>query len=169
MYNVTVPEFIRSLEALKGILIKAKEYAAEKKIEDSAILGARLALDQFPFGRQVQITADYAKGTCARLTGVENPKMEDNEQTIDELTVRLDKTIAFLKTFTPEQFEGSEDREVPIYFMPGKFLYGLEYLNVTALPNFYFHLTTAYSILRHHGMDLGKADYIGAVNFRDQK
>lgn len=169
MYNATVPELIRSLEAMKGILAKAERYVSEKKIEDSNILQSRLALDQFPFVKQVQIISDYAKGTAARLAGVENPKMEDTEKTLSELTERLDKTIAFLKTLTPESFEGSEEREVPIYFMPGKFMYGLEYLNTLAIPNFYFHLTTAYSILRHYGMDLGKADFIGAINLRDQK
>lgn len=169
MYNATVPEFIRSLEAMKGILAKAQKYAVDKKIEERVILESCLALDQFPFKKQVQIVSDYAKGTCAKLAGIENPKMEDTEATLSQLIERMDKTVEFLKTLKSEQFEGSEDREIPIYFFPGKFMYGLEYLNTLALPNFYFHLTTAYSILRHYGMDLGKADYIGAVNFRDQK
>lgn len=169
MYNATIPEFIRSLEAMKGILAKAQKYAEEKKIEETVILESHLALDQFPFKKQVQMISDYAKGTSARLTGIENPKMEDTEKTLSELVERMDKTVAFLKTFTREQFEGSEEREIPIYFFPGKFMYGLEYLHTLALPNFYFHLTTAYSILRHYGMDLGKADYIGAINFRDEK
>jgi len=169
MYNVTVPEFKRSLLTLKGILVKAGAFLAEKKIEDSVLLNARLALDQFSFVKQVQITCDNAKGTAGRLAGVELPKMEDNEETLKALEERIDKTIAFLDTLQPEQFEGSEEREIPIYFMPGKMLYGLEYLNTMGLANFYFHLTTAYSILRHNGMNIGKADYMGQVEFHDEK
>ncbi len=169
MYNVTVPEFKRSLLALKAILVKAEAFVAEKKIDDAALLQARLAPDQFPLVRQVQIACDNAKGTAGRLAGVELPKMEDNEATFAELEARIDKTVTFLDEFTPEQFEGSEDREIAIYFLPGKFLSGLEYLNTMGLANFYFHLTTAYSILRHNGMNIGKADYMGAVEFHDEK
>lgn len=169
IYNVTVPEFVRSLEATKGILKKAAEFAKEKQIDEQNILQARLALDQFPFVKQVQMISDYAKGTAARLSGKENPKMEDNEKSLSELVERMDKTIAFLQTLKAEDFDGAEEREVAIYFMPGKFMYGLEYLNSMALPNFYFHLTTAYSILRGYGLNLGKADYIGNLTLRDQK
>lgn len=169
MYNVTVPEFKRSLLALQAMLVKAEAFVAEKKITDSVLLGAFLAPDQFPFVRQVQIVCDNAKGTAGRLAGVEIPKMEDNEQSLKELQGRIDKTIAFLDTLKPEQFEGSEERVVPIYFLPGKMLYGLEYLNSLGLANFYFHLTTAYSILRHNGMNIGKSDYMGQINFRDEQ
>lgn len=169
MYNLTVPEFKRSLLAHKAILVKAEAFVAEKKIEDSALLQARLALDQFSFVKQVQITCDNAKGTAGRLAGVELPKMEDNEVTLKELEARIDKTIAFLDTLKAEQFVRSEERDIAIYFMPGKCLSGLEYLNTMGLGNFYFHLTTAYSILRHNGLNIGKNDFMGTVEFHDEK
>ena len=169
MYNVTVPEFRRSLLALKAILVKAEAFVAEKKIEDAVLLDARLAPDQFSFVKQIQIACDNAKGTVGRLVGVEIPKMEDNEKTLAQLEARIDATIGFLDTLKPEQFEGSEEREIPIYFIPGKFLTGLEYVNTMGLANFYFHLTTAYSILRHNGMNIGKADFMAGVEFHDEK
>lgn len=169
MYNVTVPEFKRSLLALQAILVKAEAFVAEKKITDSVLLGAFLAPDQFPFVKQIQIVSDSAKGTAAKLAGVEAPKMEDNETTLPELKTRIDKTIAFLDTLKAEQFEQSEEREIPIFYYPGKALTGLEYLNTMGLANFYFHLTTAYAILRHNGMNIGKADYMGAIPFHDEK
>ncbi len=169
MYAITVPEFKRSLLALRAILVKAEAFVAEKKIEDKALLGAYLAPDQFSLVKQVQIACDNAKGTAGRLAGVELPKMEDNEVTLKELEARIDKTIVFLDTLRPEQFEGSEERDIPVYFFPGKVLSGLEYVNTLGLANFYFHLTTAYSILRHNGMNIGKTDYMGAVEFHDEK
>lgn len=169
MYNVTVPEFKRSLLALKAILVKAEAFVAEKKIEESVLLQARLAPDQFSFVKQVQITCDNAKGTAGRLAQVELPKMEDNEVTLKGLEARIDKTIAFLDTLTPEQFVGSEERDIAIYFMPGKCLNGLEYMNTLGLANFYFHMTTAYSILRHNGMNIGKTDFMGQVEFHEEK
>ena len=167
MYNATVPVFVRSLTALRAILEKAESFVADKKIDESVVLQARLALDQFPFVQQVQIACDNAKGTAGRLAEVEIPKMEDNEKTLAELKERIDKTLAFLQSLSFEQFEGSEDRKIPIYFMPEKYLLGLEYVTDLAIPNFYFHLTTAYDILRHNGMDLGKGDYIGNLVFKD--
>lgn len=169
MYNVTVPEFKRSLLALQAMLVKAEAFVAEKKIADAVLLGAYLAPDQYPLVRQVQITCDNAKGTAGRLAQVELPKMEDNEKTLAELEARIDKTIAFLDTLKAEQFVGSEERDIPIYYFPGKALSGLEYLNTMGLANFYFHLTTAYSILRHNGMNIGKEDYMGSVEFHDEK
>ncbi len=169
MYTITVPEFKRSLLALRAILVKAEAFVEEKKITDSVLLGAYLAPDQFSLVKQVQIACDNAKGTAGRLASVELPKMEDNEVTLKELEARIDKTIAFLDTLKPEQFEGSEERDIAIYFMPGKCLTGLEYVNTLGLANFYFHLTTAYSILRHNGMNIGKADFMGAVEFHDEK
>ncbi len=168
MYNVTVPEFKRSLVALRAILVKAETFAAEKKIEERVLLDARLAPDQFPLVKQVQVACDNAKGTAGRLAQVELPKMEDSETTLKALEARIDKTIAFLDTLKPEQFEGSEEREIPIYFFPGKVLTGLEYLNTLGLANFYFHVTTAYSILRHNGMNIGKEDFMGQVEFHDE-
>ena len=168
MYVATVPVFIRSLEAMRGILTKAEAFAIEKKIDENILLQARLAVDMFPFVKQVQVVCDNAKGTAARIAGIEAPKFEDNEKTLLELKERIEKTLVFLCTLKEEQFVESEERKVPIYFMPGKYLLGLEYLTDMALPNFYFHLTTAYDILRHFGLNIGKADYIGQVQFKDE-
>lgn len=168
LYTTAVPMTIKSLENLKAILGKAKVFAEEKKIEESVMLNARLALDQYPLVKQVQIACDNAKGTAGRLAGIEPPKMEDNETTLSQLEERIEKTLEFLRSLKEEQFEGSEERRVPIYFMPGKYLLGFEYATEMAIPNFYFHLTTAYSILRHYGLDLGKNDFIGSVDFKDE-
>lgn len=168
LYTLAVPMTIKSLQNLKAMLGKAKAFADEKKIEETVLLEARLTLDQYPFVKQVQIACDNAKGTAARLAGVESPKMEDNEKTLLELEGRIDKTITFVRSLTEAQFADSEERKVPIYFIPGKYLLGFEYVTEMALPNFYFHLTTAYSILRHHGLALGKADFIGSVDFKSE-
>ncbi len=168
LYTAVVPMAVRSLKNLSAILGKAKSFAEAKKIEESVLLQSRLAIDQFPFARQVQIVCDNAKGTAARLAGVEVPKTEDTEATIAELEARIDATIEFVSSFTEVQFEGSEDRRVAIYFMPGKYMLGFDYVTELALPNFYFHLTTAYSILRHVGMDLGKTDFVGNIDFKDE-
>lgn len=169
LYTTAVPMTVRSLRNLKAILGKVKSFAEEKKIEEGVLLQSRLAIDQFPFVRQVQIVCDNAKGTAGRLTGVEAPKMEDTEMTIAELEARIDATIKFVSSLTESQFEGSEDRRVSIYFMPGKYMLGFDYVTELALPNFYFHLTTAYSILRHVGMNLGKTDFIGNIDFKDEE
>jgi hypothetical protein len=168
LYALTVPMTIKSLGNLKVILGKAKAFAEEKKIEEIVLLESRLALDQYPLVKQVQIACDNAKGTAARLANVEPPKMEDNEKTIAELETRIDTTITFVQTLTEAQFEGSEERKIPIYFMPGKYMLGFEYVTEMALPNFFFHLTTAYSILRHHGLNIGKTDFIGNLDLKDE-
>jgi hypothetical protein len=167
LYTLAVPMTVTSLQNLKALLGKAKAFAVAKKVEEETLLQARLAIDQFPLVKQVQIACDNAKGTAARLANVEPPKMEDNEKTIAELESRIDKTIAFVQSLTEAQFEGCEERQVPIYFMPGKYMLGFEYTTEMALPNFYFHYTTAYSILRHVGLEIGKADFIGNVEFKD--
>ncbi len=169
LYTTAVPMSVKSLRNLKAILGRAKVFAETKKVEESVVLNTRLAIDQFPFVRQVQIVCDNAKGTAARLAGVEAPKMEDTETTFAQLEERIETTIAFVSSLTEAQFAGSEERKVPIYFMPGKYLPGFEYVTEFALPNFYFHLTTAYSILRHLGLDLGKTDFIGNVDFRSEE
>lgn len=167
LYTLAVPMTIKSLQNLKAILGKAKVFIDEKKVEDMVLLEARLAIDQYPLVKQVQIACDNAKGTAGRLANVELPKMEDNEKTLAELETRIDKTITFVQSLTEAQFEGCEEREIPIYFFPGKHLLGFEYVTEMALPNFYFHLTTAYSILRHVGLNIGKTDFIGNVDFKD--
>jgi len=167
MYNATVPNFVRTLSNLKNILVKAEAWVKEKKIDETTLLGARLALDQFSFVKQVQVASDNAKGTAARLIGVEPPIFEDSEQTIAALRERLEKTIAYLQTLKAEQFEGSEERQVTLKYFPGKYILGLDYVNGYGLPNFYFHVVSAYSILRHYGLSIGKADYIGELPFKD--
>lgn len=168
LYTVAVPMTVKSLQNLKAILGKAKVFVDMKKIEEKILLEAHLALDQYPLVKQVQIACDNAKGTAGRLANVEPPKMEDNEKTLAELEVRIEKTIAFVGSLTEAQFEGSEEQKVPIYFLPGKYLSGFEYVTEMALPNFYFHLTTAYSILRHYGLEIGKTDFIGDVDFKSE-
>jgi len=163
MYQASVPAFIRTLGNLRGIVEKAAAHAQEKKIDESVFLAARLFPDMLAFTRQVQIATDFARGTAARLAGSEPPSDEDKEQTFAELTARIDRSIAFLRTLAPAQIDGSEGREIvrPIRGEPKKFT-GLDYLLQYALPNFYFHTTTAYAILRHNGIVIGKGDFIGS-------
>lgn len=165
MYQASVPVFVRMLANLKTILGKASAYVEAKKIEESVLLNARLSPDMFPLTRQVHIATDFARGTGARLAGSETPVYEDNEKTFAELISRVDRTIGYLRTLKPEQIDGSEGREIvrPVRGEPKKFS-GINYLLQFALPNFYFHTTTAYDILRHNGVELGKADFIGALD-----
>jgi len=164
MYNQSLPVFKQLLTSLSAILTKADALAAEKKLEPKVLLEARLYPDMFPLSRQVQIAADFAKSVSARLAGVDVPAYEDNEQTIGELQARITKTLAFIESLTPEQFENSETRE--IILRPGtpkeKKLLGRHYLSNYGLPQFFFHVTTAYAILRHNGLEIGKGDFMGA-------
>ena len=161
MYRASVPVFLQMLPCLSAILDKAAAYAAAKKIEPSVLLNARLAPDMFPLTRQVQIATDFAKGLVARLAGQEPPKYADTETTIDELKARIAKTIAYIKEFKPAQIDGSEEKDINITLggQPRSFK-GENYLVNFAMPNFYFHMTTAYAILRHNGLDIGKGDYM---------
>lgn len=164
MYQATVPVFARGLENLASILAKAAAHAEAKKIEPSVFLNARLAPDMFPFSRQVQIASDAAKGCIARLAGIEVPSYPDTETTFPELQERLAKTIAFVKGFTAAQIDGSEERNVTLKMRSGDVTFrGQAYLLNLALPNFFFHLTTAYDILRHNGVEVGKMDYLGKI------
>jgi hypothetical protein len=165
MYQTSVPMFIRMLSNLKGILEKGAAYAQAKKIEETVLLNARLYPDMFVFTRQVQIACDFARGTGARLAGKEPPAFEDDERTFPELVSRVERSIAYLRTLTAGEIDGSEGREIvrPIRGEPKKFT-GINYLLQFALPNFFFHVTTAYAILRHNGVELGKADFIGALD-----
>jgi hypothetical protein len=162
MYKASVPVFKHILGSLSAILEKAEAHADAKKIEHSALIQARLYPDMFTMRRQVLIAADFAKGTCARLAGVEAPKYEDTEQSFDELRVRIAKTLAFIDTLTAEQINGSEERDITTQVGHNtQHFKGMHYLLHYALPNFYFHVTTAYAILRHNGVELGKRDYVG--------
>lgn len=162
MYHASVPAFIRALNNLSEILGKAMAHADARKIDPAVLLNSRLYPDMFPLSRQVQIVSDTAKGGAARLAGLEPPKYEDNEKTFPELIERLRKTIAYLDTFKPEQIDGSEKRAVTLKLRGETLtLDGLPFLLNRVLPNLYFHLSTAYGILRHNGLDIGKKDYLG--------
>lgn len=165
MYQASVPVFIRMLGNLKGVLEKGAAHAESKKIDESVLINARLYPDMLPLARQVYIATDFARGTAARLSGIEPPVYEDIEKTFSELTGRIDRTIEFLRTLKSSAIDGSESREIvrPIRGEPKKFT-GINYLLTFALPNFYFHTTTAYAILRHNGIELGKNDFIGALD-----
>jgi hypothetical protein len=162
MYQASVPVLIRGLNNLRNILQKAAAHAEAKKIDQVAFLQARFYPDMFTMARQVQIATDMAKSCPSRLAGLEPPKYEDTETSFAELQARIDKTIAHLKSFKPEQIDGSEDRDVTLATPRGPLNFkGAPYLLGFLLPNFYFHVTTAYALLRHNGVELGKMDYIG--------
>lgn len=162
MYHASVPLFMHTLGNLNAILAKAQVHAQAKKIDESAFTGFRLAPDMLPFTRQIMIATDTAKGCAARLAGVTPPVYEDTEKTLDELQARIAKTIAYLQTFKPEQIDGSEAKEVTLKRRDGEERYaGLHYLQWHAIPNFYFHVSMAYAILRHNGVEIGKRDFLG--------
>ena len=164
LYDFSVPAFTLALTNLSNQMDKATAYAERKKFDTKAFADARLIADMLTFTKQVQIACDNAKGPVARLAGIENPKHEDNEVTFAELKARIAKTLDFIKTAKPEQFAGAEKREIVLQFpqLTLKFA-GQDYLTKFALPNFYFHVTMAYALLRHNGVELGKGDFIGAV------
>jgi hypothetical protein len=162
-----LPVFEAGLNALAGVLDKTAAYAAAKKIDPSVLLNWRLAPDMFALARQVQVACDHAKNGAARLCGVEPPKFEDNETTIDQLKARINKTVAYLKSLDAKAIDASADREVSFPLGQGKgHMSGRDYLNHFVLPNFYFHLTAAYAIARHCGVEVGKRDYMGARSIR---
>jgi len=164
MYQASVPVFVRGLESLSAILNKAAAHAEAKKIDPTVFINARLAPDMFALARQVQIASDAAKGCVARLAGAEVPSYPDTETTFPDLLARVAKTIAFVKGFNAAQIDGSEDRKVTLKMRgEDRSFRGQAYLFNLALPNFYFHVTTAYDILRHNGVELGKSDYLGAL------
>jgi uncharacterized protein len=163
MYSASAPVFIRMLGNMLTWLDKAEAHAAARKFDAANYLGLRLAPDMLNFTRQVQVACDFAKGTMSRLAGLEVPKWEDNETSIAELRARIQKTIDYVKTIPAAQVDGSESREITIPMRTGDPVKhsGEAYLKHAALPNFFFHATTAYALLRHAGVDVGKGDYIG--------
>jgi uncharacterized protein len=164
MYQASVPAFVQMLSSLAAILDKAEAYAAERKIDPAVLLGWRLAPDMFALARQVQIATDHAKGCCARLAGVEVPKYADEETTFADLRARIARTIDFVRSFEPSDIDGSEDRGITITAGGRELRFkGQQYLMTFVLPNFYFHVTTAYNILRHCGLPIGKRDFMGAM------
>ena len=162
MYQASAPRFVNTLKNLSAILDKAQAHAEARKIQPSVLLGCRLYPDMFPMKRQVQVACDTAKGAMARLAGVEVPKHEDTEETFAELKARIEKTLAFVETIKAAQVDGGEDRNIHIKLGSREVDWkGMQYLLGYALPNFYFHVVTAYDILRHNGVELAKRDYIG--------
>jgi hypothetical protein len=168
MSQASLPVFEIGLNALSGILDKAEAHSASGKTDAATLLGARLAPDMFALTRQVQVVADQAKNGAARLAGVEPPAFEDKETTIGELKARLARTVAYLKTLDPKQIDASADREItfPLGATNKGHMKGRDFLNHFVLPNFYFHLTAAYAILRHNGLEIGKRDFLGAIPIR---
>ncbi len=162
MYDASAPRFAQMLRNLDAILAKAAAHAAAKKIDPAVLLGARLFPDMLPMVKQVQIATDHAKGAVARLAGAEVPRYEDTEQSLDDLRARAAKTIAFVESFSAAQLDGSEQRPIALRVGGKDWSFtGQDYLLGFALPNFYFHLVTAYNILRHNGVEIGKGDYLG--------
>jgi hypothetical protein len=163
VYTMTVEAFLPLLANLSKQLDKATEFATAKKIDSVVLANARLAPDMFPLIKQVQLTTDFAKSGTARLAGIDPPKFEDNEQTIAELQARIKKTIDFVSSVKADSFKGAEDRDIVIPMRDTKLEFkGLNYLRNWVLPNFYFHATAAYSILRHNGVEIGKRDFLPA-------
>ena len=162
-YEMTVPIFKKMLENLDHLLSCGAAYALEKGISEETMLSNRLAPDMFPLSKQIQIATDNAKGCVARLIGIEPPLMEDTETTVTELHARIAKTIAFLDTVTPDQFAQAEAQKVTLKYFPGKHFLGHGYLTQYAIPNFFFHVGTAYALLRAMGADIGKKDYLGPL------
>ena len=163
MYAASVPLFRRSMTALAKVLEKGAAFAEAKKIDPSVLLQSRLAPDMFPLVGQVQLVSDHAKGSLSRLAGVEAPKYADDEKTFAELQARLARTQDFIGTFPAEKIDGSEEREIVLKMRAGEVRFtGLDYLLFFVIPNFLFHYATAYDILRHNGVELGKRDFLGA-------
>ena len=163
--SASIPVFEIGLNALSVILDKAEAHAEAKKIDPTVLLNARLFPDMFPLTRQVQIATDQAKNGASRLAGVEAPRFEDNETTLEQLKARVAKTVVYLKTIDGKKIDAAADREITFPLGPTNkgHMKGDDYLNHFVLPNFYFHLTAAYAILRHNGVDVGKQDFLGAI------
>jgi hypothetical protein len=168
MYYQVISQCTQMLKNLESWLDNAEEYAAAKKFDVGVLMTARLAPDMKPFIYQVQSACDYVKAGAAWLSGQTPPKHEDNEQTIDEVRARIRKTVAFADSVEEAQYAGASERKVSMSWAPvGKVLGGQHYLLQMMVPNTYFHITTAYAILRHNGVDIGKMDFLGPINWMD--
>ena len=166
MHSASVPVFIRMFANMTAWLDKAEAHAQAKKFEPSVYLTARLAPDMLPFTRQIQIASDGAKFAVARLAGVEGPKFEDNEASFADLRERIAKTVAFIESVPADKIDGTEDKDIALPRRDGTLMIkGEAYLKYFVLPNFYFHMTTTYALLRHNGVEVGKSDFLGALKF----
>ena len=162
MYQASVPRFLNILGNLSGILDKAQAHVEAKKLTDASLTAFRLYPDMLPLTTQVQIACDTAKGVVARLAGVEIPVFEDTEKTLADLKLRVAKTVAFIQSVTPQQIDGTEEKDIVTRRGEKETHYkGMQFLLGHAIPNFYFHITTAYNILRHNGVEVGKRDFLG--------
>lgn len=161
MFEASVPVFVTRLKALSGVLAAAEKNAAERKIDPQVFFAARLAPDMFPLSKQVQIATDHAKGAPSRLAGRDIPKYEDSEASFAELQARIEKTRAYLSTFSAAEIDGSDEKTIELKLGGHEMsMSGMRYLLDVAMPNFYFHVTTVYDILRHNGVPLGKAIFL---------
>jgi hypothetical protein len=167
MYRQVVSQCVQNLKNLEVCLDKAQQYAAAKKFDVGVLLTSRLAPDMQPFVYQVQSACDYVKAAAAWLSGKTPPRHDDTEQTIDELRARIRKTVAFAESVQASEYAGASTRKVKLSWAPGKIIGGEDYLLQIAIPNIFFHITTAYAILRHNGVDVGKGDFLGPLNFVD--
>ena len=167
-YDITVPVFVKMLTNLSAFLQKGTDFAVLKGLTEEAILDSKLAPDMFNLIKQVQMTTDNAKGCVARVCAIEAPVFEDNETTVAQLKERIAKTIEFIQSVTPEQFANTADQKITLKYFAPKFFMGHEYVVEYALPNFFFHLTTAYAILRNQGVEIGKGDYMGDLPFQTE-
>jgi hypothetical protein len=163
LYEASVPQLKKMLENLERWLDQGVEHARKNSIEPSTLLGARLAPDQYPLYRQIQSACDAAKFAVARLTDKRAPVHPDTEQPLETLRERLREVVSYLGSFRPEDFEGADSRRLSLPFLEGRQVMAGDYFNEMALPNFYFHVVTAYAILRHNGVELGKRDFIGGM------
>ena len=164
MSQISLPVFVRHLEGLAIVLKKAQALYTEKKFDETSLLGYRLSPDMFGFARQVQVSTDHARNCIALLAGVEAPKVESNEKSLAELVTRVENTVAWLNGIKPAQVDGTEDKNVTVKMGEREVPFtGLDLLQKRALPNFFFHATTAYAILRHNGVDIGKRNFMGAA------
>jgi uncharacterized protein len=166
LYEITIPGFIKGLQNLSKIVDKGTHYAENKKAEPEVLPNSRLALDQFNFIRQIQISCDTAKLCASRLSGKDAPKHDDSEKTMTDLKARIASTIDYLQTITAKDFNGAESKKITTPRWEEKWLTGMDYALHHAIPNFHFHMTTAYAILRHNGVEVGKKDYLGELPFQ---
>lgn len=167
IYAYTVPVFIKSLGGLKIVLTKAEAFVKEKGLNEETFLADKLWEDMFPLSRQVQVACDTAKGATARLAGVEIPKYEDNEKTFAELQARIDTTLAFIQSVPETSFASAAERKVTLPYFPDKYMTGFDYAREYAVPNFLFHVVTAYALIRKNGVAIGKADYTNGLPLKD--
>jgi hypothetical protein len=168
LYQFTLPLFVKHLTALDGILAKAQAFVQAQGLSEADLLEKRLAPDMFPLKKQIQVACDNAKGAAGRLSGTEVPTHADDETSFAELRARIQKTLDFITTVPETSFEGANDRHVTLPYFTGKYFSGFDYGREYAIPNFFFHLVTAYDILRQAGVDIGKADYVGSLPLKDE-